>query len=79
MVKTNYVTEEQFKQTLKEVVEKGQGVWYLMGYLQGMFGLRSDTDTTDLMHQLIVNSNKENKQYGKSTYYRKETRRYLLR
>lgn len=61
MEKTNYVTQEQFKRALKEVAERGQNVWYLMGRLQAMFGLSSDKDADDLMQQIIENGFKENK------------------
>jgi hypothetical protein len=62
MVKTNYVTEEQFKRALKEVAEQGQNVWYLMGRLQVMFGLDNDKETDDSMHKIIANEiYKENK------------------
>ena len=61
MEKTNYVTQEQFKEALKELVDQGQNVWHLMGRLQVMFGLAFDKETDELMCQLIDNEYRENK------------------
>lgn len=57
----NYVTQEQFKEALKELANQGQNVWHLMGRLQVMIGLAFDKETDELMYQLIANKNKENK------------------
>lgn len=61
MEKTNYVTQEQFKEALKELANQGQNVWHLMGRLQVMIGLAFDKETDELMYQLIANEHKENK------------------
>ena len=60
-MKKNYVTQEQFKEALKELANQGQNVWHFMGRLQVMFGLAFDKEADELMCQIIDNEYKENK------------------
>lgn len=61
MVKTNYVTAEQFKRALKTTAENGGDAWYLIGYLQGMLDLPQDKENLEIIHQIMLNGRKEHK------------------
>lgn len=60
-MRKNYVSQEQFKEALKEIAEQSQTVWCLMGRLKIMFGLAFDKEANELMYQIIDNEYKEDK------------------
>ena len=59
MEEKNYVTKEEFKEKLKEIVESGKSVWCFLGALSTMVGCFGDQETKDLMYQLIDNDSKK--------------------
>lgn len=60
-MRKNYVTQEQFKEALKEIADQGKNVWNFMGRLQAMFGLAFDKEADELMCQIVENEYKEDK------------------
>lgn len=60
-MRENYVTQEQFKETLKKIADQGKNVWHFMGRLQAMFGLAFDNEADELMLQIMENKYKEDK------------------
>lgn len=60
-MRKNYVTQEQFKEALKEIADQGKNVWHFMGRLQVMFGLAFDKEADELMCQINENEYKEDK------------------
>lgn len=60
-MRKNYVSQEQFKEALKEIAGQGKNVLHFMGRLQVMFGLAFDKEADELMFQIIDNEYKEDK------------------
>ena len=49
----DYITKEEFKAKLKEIIEKDQTVWHFIGALAGMIGLAFDEEVKSMSHHLI--------------------------
>ena len=49
----DYITKEEFKAKLKDIIEKDQNVWCFLGALTGMIGLAFDEEVRNMSHHLI--------------------------
>ena len=49
----DYITKEEFKAKLKEIIEEDKTVWHFIGALAGMIGLAFDEEVKNMSHQLI--------------------------
>ena len=54
----DYITKEEFKAKLKDIIEKDQNVWCFLGALTGMIGLAYDEEVTKMAHELIDKESK---------------------
>ena len=55
----NYVTKEEFKAELEEIVKSGKTVWAFLGAITTMVGLFADPDISKLVDGLIENGHKD--------------------
>lgn len=49
----DYITKDELKAKLKEIIEKDQNVWQFLGSITGMIGLCYDEEFKEMCHTLI--------------------------